>query len=216
MSVFFLTSLTNTPLQAIIRDLEQSVRMLSDQVKFLSMNVPAAGPSQIREPIGPPPPQMNQGTMGPLPRQANLPPMNQPPAGYGQSHGPYQQQPHPPPPPQQQPPPQQMSMHGQPWFNPSIAAPQASHPTAPPPLSQSAQSMVRSTPPTAQNEEWDETYLAVLGTQDTRQLRELLARSPPEVIMPSNAPSPLSQAVILTIIIHRVGSCWFEIYILRS
>ncbi|KAI0731437.1 hypothetical protein C8Q76DRAFT_793501 [Earliella scabrosa] len=37
--------------------------------------------------------------------------------------------------------------------------------------------MPRATPPTSgQPEEWDDTYLAVLGFQDTRQLRELLAR----------------------------------------
>jgi hypothetical protein len=50
---------------------------------------------------------------------------------------------------------------------------------------------------------WDDTYLAVLGTQDTRQLRELLSRSNPEVIMPLKGQPPLSQAVILTLV-HRV------------
>jgi hypothetical protein len=54
-------------------------------------------------------------------------------------------------------------------------------------------------------ENWDETYVEVLGTQDPRQLRELLARSNPEVIMPLNAHGPLSQAVVLTLI-HRVCS----------
>lgn len=62
---------------------------------------------------------------------------------------------------------------------------------------------MRSTPP-AQTEEWDDTYLAVLGTQDIRQLRELLAQSNPDVVMPSNGPSPLSQAVVLTLV-HRVS-----------
>jgi hypothetical protein len=50
---------------------------------------------------------------------------------------------------------------------------------------------------------WDDTYLAVLGTQDLRPLRELLARSNPEIVMPLKGPSPLSQAVILTLV-HRV------------
>lgn len=63
---------------------------------------------------------------------------------------------------------------------------------------------VHHTPP-AQIEDWDQTYLDVLSTQDPRQLRELLGRSNPEVIMPLNGPSPLSQAVILTIV-HKVGS----------
>ncbi|KAI0306774.1 hypothetical protein B0F90DRAFT_1808391 [Multifurca ochricompacta] len=72
---------------------------------------------------------------------------------------------------------------------------QASHPALPPPTQQ--------TPP-APSEEWDDTYLAVLGTQDLRQLRELLARSNPEVVMPLKGSSPLSQAVILTLV-HRLA-----------
>lgn len=46
--------------------------------------------------------------------------------------------------------------------------------------------------------------MSVLGGQDLRQLRELLARSNPEVILPSSGKGPLSQAVVLTLI-HRVG-----------
>lgn len=38
-----------------------------------------------------------------------------------------------------------------------------------------------------------------------RQLRELLARSNPEVILPSSGKGPLSQAVVLTLI-HRLAS----------
>ena len=56
----------------------------------------------------------------------------------------------------------------------------------------------------AQMEEWDDSYLAVLGTQDLGQLRGLLTRSDPEVVMPLNATPPLSQAVILTLI-HRLA-----------
>lgn len=37
---------------------------------------------------------------------------------------------------------------------------------------------------------WDDTYLTMLGTQDLRQLRELLARSNPEVVMPLKEQSP--------------------------
>jgi hypothetical protein len=51
---------------------------------------------------------------------------------------------------------------------------------------------------------WDDTYLNVLGTQDLRQLRELMARSNPEVVMPLKGQSPLSQAVILTLV-HRLA-----------
>ena len=64
--------------------------------------------------------------------------------------------------------------------------------------------MPRATPPASgQSEEWDDAYLAVLGSQDVRQLRELLSRSNPEIVMPLNGPSPLSQAVMLTLV-HRV------------
>jgi len=45
----------------------------------------------------------------------------------------------------------------------------------------------------------------VLGTQDPRQLRELLSRSNPDVIMPLKGSPPLSQAVILTLV-HRLSS----------
>lgn len=96
-------------------------------------------------------------------------------------------------PPQQ--PPQQSGMQG-PWFPSGIPAPQASHPALPPPTQQ--------TPPAPPEEMWDDTYLNVLGTQDTRQLRELLARSNPDVVMPLKGQSPLSQAVILTLV-HRVS-----------
>lgn len=153
-------------------------------------NRSSPGPSSSSSML--PPTQLSQ-----LLRQPNLqpPPMNQQ-SGY-QQHT-FQQ-----PPPQQQQQ-QQPPMHG-PWFGPNIVAPQASHPTAPPPLPQQ-NNMSRATPPTSgQPEEWDDAYLAVLGSQDTRQLRELLARSNPELIMPLNGPSPLSQAVMLTLV-HRVGS----------
>jgi hypothetical protein len=44
---------------------------------------------------------------------------------------------------------------------------------------------------------------AVLGTQDVRQLHELLARSNPEVDMPLKGSSPLSQALMVALM-HRV------------
>jgi len=54
-------------------------------------------------------------------------------------------------------------------------------------------------------EEWDDTYLAVLGTQDPRQLRELLSRSNPEIVLPLKGSGPLSQAVVLTLL-HRLAA----------
>ncbi|RPD65999.1 hypothetical protein L226DRAFT_550158 [Lentinus tigrinus ALCF2SS1-7] len=184
--------------ESVIRDLEQSVRVLSDQIKYL-MNHPSPssfGHMQNRSSPGPssaglvPSQQLSQL----LARQPNMAPLNQP-SGY-QPHASFQQ---PPPQPQQAP-----AMHG-PWFGPNIAAPQASHPTAPPPIPQQ-QALPRATPPASgQSEEWDDAYLAVLGSQDIRQLRELLSRSNPEIVMPLNAPTPLSQAVMLTLV-HRLST----------
>ena len=94
-------------------------------------------------------------------------------------------------------------LHGA-WFGQGgIAAPQASHPAAPPPPPAPHAPLVQRTPP-SKTEDWDEMYLAVLGSQDSRQLRELLGRSNPEIVMPLNGPGPLSQAVVLTLL-HRVS-----------
>jgi hypothetical protein len=155
--------------------------MLSDQVKFLSLNMPshlhqsrsspaASSSTQSQTTMVNPPQYRHAGHPSATTQVAQ--------SNYPQTYGPYQ-------------PP----IHGPSWFNTGIVAPQASHPTAPPP--------VQSHTPPAPSEEWDDTYLSVLGTQDLRQLRELLARSNPEVTMPMNGTPPLSQAVILTLV-HRV------------
>jgi hypothetical protein len=161
------------------------------------MNAPSAvGPLhhqlQGHNSPGPNNQHQNTNTMGSQHlRSQNLPPVNQPQTNYAQTHGAFN-------PPQQNPPP---VLHGA-WFaQTGIAAPQASHPAAPPPPPPPP--LNQRTPPT-KSEDWDETYLAVLGTQDSRQLRELLARSNPELVMPLNGTGPLSQAVILTLL-HRVS-----------
>ncbi|KAH9079187.1 hypothetical protein EDB83DRAFT_2341178 [Lactarius deliciosus] len=165
--------------ETMIRELEQSVRTLSEQIKFLSINT--GTPLQQPQVRGSPGPSTGPGTMVSFGQQQAFrhpaPPVNIP-----QMYGP--------PPPQ----PPQQAMQGS-WFPSGIPAPQASHPALPPPTQQ--------TPP-APSEEWDDTYLAVLGTQDTRQLRELLARSNPEIVMPLKGSPPLSQAVILTLV-HRLA-----------
>lgn len=172
-------------LQSLIRDLEHSVRVLSDQVKFLTMN--ATNPHHRLPTTTSPVSTISSIPSQSLHRQPNLQTAtqsaytSQPLSGYTQ---------------QTQAPP----IHGSWYSSPNIAAPQASHPIAPPPPPPPPSSQ-RSPP--AQSEEWDDTYLAVLGTQDSKQLRELLARSNPEIVMPLNAPGPLSQAVILTLL-HRV------------
>ena len=180
----------------VIRDLEQTVKMLSEQVKYMSLNNSVSNtPSHLlpsRSSPAPPAPtnqQQQSGLAGvnQYRHPAQLPAQLPQQSGYSQQHGGYQQ-PLPPPP---------VLHSSQPWFNTNIAAPQASHPTAPPP--------VQTHTPPAPTEEWDESYLAVLSTQDLRQLRELLARSNPEVIMPLNSTPPLSQAVILTLV-HRLAA----------
>jgi hypothetical protein len=165
----------------MIRELEQSVRTLSEQIKFLSINT---GMSLQQPPMrNSPAPVSGANPMASFGQQQTFrhagPPVNVP-----QIYGP------PPPPPAQQ-----SGMQGS-WFSSGLPAPQASHPALPPPTQQ--------TPPAPSEEMWDDTYLAVLGTQDLRPLRELLARSNPEVVMPLKGQSPLSQAVILTLV-HRVS-----------
>ena len=92
---------------------------------------------------------------------------------------------------------QQPGMQGQ-WFSPGATglpalSPQAPYPALPPPTQQ--------TPSTPM---WDDTYAALLGTQDTRQLHELLARLNPEVVMPLEGQSPLSQGVMILTLVHTV------------
>jgi len=167
--------------ESMIRELEQSVRALSDQIKFLSIN--SGPPLQQPQARNSPGPVASTSTMVSFSQQPSFrhPPL---PVNVSQMYGP---------PPQQ--PPQQPTMQGS-WFPSGIPAPQASHPALPPPTQQ--------TPPAPSEESWDDTYLSVLGTQDLRQLRELLARSSPEIVMPLKGQSPLSQAVILTLV-HRLA-----------
>ena len=179
----------------MIRELDHMVRSLTDQVKFMSMNPPPSSVPTLHHQLqghNSPGPSA-QGTMNSAHlRQQNLPPVNPAPPAYPQS---FQQQSQPP------------VMHGS-WFGSTgIAAPQASHPTAPPPPPPPP--LNQRTPPTTKTEDWDETYLAVLGTQDARQLRDLLARSNPDLVMPMNGTGPLSQAVILTLL-HRVRADGFD------
>ncbi|TDL27270.1 hypothetical protein BD410DRAFT_713619 [Rickenella mellea] len=172
--------------ESLIREMDQSVRALSDQLKFLTMNMPSVVPAPqtgmaTRGSPGPSGSQYGQGT------QVH---MNQPlhrPAAMSQhpNYSPSSYQ-HPPPPPAQ--------LHGH-YYSPGMGS-QAQMPPPPPAVPQQK--------PTQPSEEWDDTYLAVLGTQDLKQLRELLSRSNAEVIMPSSGAGPLSQAVILTLV-HRLA-----------
>ncbi|QRW17722.1 inactive protein kinase [Rhizoctonia solani] len=175
--------------EATIRDMEISIRNLSDQVKALSMAVH----SQTSR-ISPGPNMQSQHI-----RNASVPsPLSN--IGPGPSYGSQQQQQ---PSYQPQPQPQQQSYNQ--WMQPQQQPQQQQPQPQPQPQSQQQPQQQRS-------EDWDDTFLGVLSTQDHGKLRELLARCNPEVIMPSsgNGQSPLSQAVVLTLI-HRLSSTLSEL-----
>jgi hypothetical protein len=175
------------------------VRTLSEQVKFLTMNPPGSGTlhhlQQPQQPHNSPGPTVSHSQANlnqPHLRQQNLPPISQAPPNYTHNQGNFQQQ-------------TQPSVLHPPWFAAGIAAPQASHPaTLPQPPQQQSQPQQERTPP-IKPEQWDEIYLGVLHTQDASKLRELLSHTNPELIMPLNGPSLVSQAVILTLV-HRVSN----------
>nr|GAT59590.1 predicted protein [Mycena chlorophos] len=166
-----------------IRELEHTVRGLVEQIKFLTTSVHpgqfqqqqhnSPGPS-VQHAQGPPPPHLRQNMPPPPPQNYNFPP------------------------PQQQ-------QHGG-WYGPAIAAPQASHPATmpqpppPQPPQQPQQQQQQDRSPPIKADQWDDIYLGVLHTQDAGKLRELLSHTNPELIMPLNGPTLVSQAVILTLV----------------
>ncbi|KAH8117243.1 hypothetical protein DFH11DRAFT_1724294 [Phellopilus nigrolimitatus] len=183
--------------ESLIRDMDQAIRTLSEQVKFMTLNMPTMSamnhPSSIPSRTSPGSSNSafsaGQSPMGQQHhRSNNLPPM-------GPSYPPSYQQAQAPPP---------SSLHNQ-WYGPSLPGTHGVQPVGPPMSQQMTQQSILPPPPAPKTEEWDDTYLAVLGTQDLKQLRELLARSNPEAIMPSNGAGPLSQAVILTLV-HRLAA----------
>ncbi|KAF9001924.1 hypothetical protein BDQ17DRAFT_1357730 [Cyathus striatus] len=187
--------------ESSIRELEHTVRTLSEQVKYLSMNTsgslhhlppsqkaqhsPGLGVTQIPSNIGQPSHM----------RPQNIPPPNNPPPPPNYAHNV----------PSYQPPSQPPPMHSQ-WFGANIAAPQASHPaTLPPTLPSQSQQQQQERSSPIKPDQWDEMYLGVLHTQDAGKLRDLLSRTNPELVMPLNGSSLVSQAVILTLL-HRLSA----------
>ncbi|EUC64992.1 WD40 repeat-containing nuclear protein, putative [Rhizoctonia solani AG-3 Rhs1AP] len=171
--------------EATIRDMEISIRNLTDQVKALSMAVHS---QTTRNSPGPSmQPSHMRGASIPSPLSS----IGQPPSYGPQQQQQQQQQTY------QQPQPQQHQQSYNQWMQPQQQQPQQ----------QSQQQ-----PQQPRSEDWDDTFLGVLSTQDHGKLRELLARCNPEVIMPSsgNGQSPLSQAVVLTLI-HRLSSTLSEL-----
>lgn len=160
----------------------------------MTMNMPQMGhPTPVPSHSSPSSSSSNYVSSGQSPmsqshhRPGNLPPMG-PSSSYQTSF--------------QQGPPQPSGLHNQ-WYGPHL------------PIAQQMVQQAASQPsaaPAPKTEEWDDTYLAVLSTQDLKQLRELLARSNPEIIMPSSGSGPLSQAVILTLV-HRVSGSVVSMHI---
>jgi len=167
----------------LIRDMEQSIRGLSEQVKALTSQVSASTAAHAR--TSTPRSNLTESTtvvsdyshMG----KSSAPPM---PSGNTSFLPPYSQPSSwvnaPMPPPIQQPlgPPPQTLL--------PVNIPQQQHVQQP------------------RHDDWDDTFLNVLGLHDQAKLRELLSRTPPDVAMPSGQPSPLSQTVILALI-HRLA-----------
>jgi len=179
--------------EATIRDLEQAVRGLQEQVKFLTINnasnVAAQHNQHLHQHRASPPviaTSPHGGMSSHLPRNNMSSAYNQTQPSYGQSAG----------------------VNPSAWYTTNQHAPLLSQ--AIPQQQPSAQPTIPTTSSSAaqqdsQKEDWDENYLAVLATQDLRQLRELLARSNPDAVMPLSGPCPLSQAVVLTLI-HRLSA----------
>ncbi|KAJ3889320.1 hypothetical protein GG344DRAFT_51895 [Lentinula edodes] len=188
--------------ESSIRELERNVRALSDQVKFMSMNLTGSALHQIQhqQPVhGSPASGVSQ--------QSGLTQLNQPPANHRQASMQSIQSSSQLPPSYSMgnqassyPPPQAVQPQQQ-WYNHPIAAPQASHPAVPPPPAHPQSQPSPSIPP----DQWDEMYLSVLHTQDTNKLKELIASTDPELIIPLNGTPLVSQAVILTLV-HRLSS----------
>ncbi|KAL5511726.1 hypothetical protein ACEPAH_4944 [Sanghuangporus vaninii] len=178
--------------QSMIRDMDQAIRSLSEQIKFMTMNMPSMShPSSIPSHSSPSGSGTSYLPAGQSPmgqshhRSGNVPSMA-PTSTYQPSF-------------QQGPPPASGVQHQ--WYGPNL--PGQSHGQQQ--VVQQLQAQPVAAPPAPKTDEWDDTFLAVLSTQDLKQLRELLARSNPEIIMPSNGPGPLSQAVILTLL-HRLAA----------
>ncbi|QRV89521.1 inactive protein kinase [Ceratobasidium sp. AG-Ba] len=169
--------------EATIRDMEISIRNLSEQVKTLTMHI-----NQTAR-ISPAPTVSSQHMRG-----ASVPSPLSSTMGPSSSY--------------QQPQPQQSSYNPQPY----PPQPQWQQQPQPQPQSQPQQTQQQQPQQQQRSEDWDDTFLGVLGTQDQQKLRDLLARCNPEVVMPTsgNGQSPLSQAVVLTLI-HRLSSALSEL-----
>lgn len=197
-----------------IRELEHSVRTLSDHVKFLTLN--ANGPMHnLQQPQNrnSPGSMAPQGGLNQMHQRQNPSMPTQAPVGYGHKVTTLQHQVQP----QQLPQvPQAPPIH-QSWYSTGIAAPQASHPATipqpppPPPPQVQAPPQPQSQPQAESkaspevNDTWESIFLPAVLSEDLRDLQILLSRTNADVVMPLDRPGPLSQPVILTAM-HRLAA----------
>jgi len=163
--------------------MDQTIRSLTEQVKTLAVQVNARIPTPRTETAA-----VDYHRQGPASTNSTA-----------SSFMPYSQ-------PQLQPQsqvPAQAQQGG--WVNPGITQ-SIQAPLGPPPQSipTVVSPPIQAPPAPVRVEDWDSTFLTTLGQNDHKQLRDLLSRSPPDVVLPVSQPSPLSQTVILALI-HRMA-----------
>jgi len=178
----------------LIRDMDQTIRSLTEQVKTLATQVNTRSPTPRTETAAVDYSQHHR--QGPGPNNSAPPPS-------------YLSYPQPQPQPQPQSQPQPQPQQGG-WVNPGITQ-SIQAPLGPPP--QAIPNIVSppiQAPAPVRVEDWDSTFLNTLGQNDHKQLRDLLSRSPPDVVLPVGQSSPLSQTVILALI-HRMAMSLTEL-----
>ncbi|KZP27861.1 hypothetical protein FIBSPDRAFT_927841 [Athelia psychrophila] len=77
------------------------------------------------------------------------------------------------------------------------------------PLASIFEASARSLETPGSSEDWDATFSTALASQNPRRLREVLARSNPEILLPGTHTSPLSQIVILGLL-HRLAMALYK------
>jgi len=174
----------------LIREMDQTIRSLTEQVKSLSMQVSQVNARSSTPRTEPTPSEYLQQQHH---RQAAMP-TNSSASSFMPTYA-------------------QPQNNG--WSNNPLP-PAIQQPLGPPP------SLLSSMPPPAQAQapapapapprvdDWDGTFLGTLGQNDPKAIRDLLARSPPDVVLPVGQTSPLSQTVILALV-HRLALSLVEL-----
>ncbi|KAG8865326.1 hypothetical protein FRB96_000216 [Tulasnella sp. 330] len=175
----------------LIRDMDQTIRSLTEQVRTLAMQVQAnsarsATPRTETTAVEYPQQHHRQAPVTTAPSTSSfLPSYSQPQQG---SWG-------------------NPTMNTQPVQSPlgPLLPPPTMASAAPPTQAPApAPAPHRAEPTPHRNEDWDSTFLNTLGQNDHKQIRDLLSRTPPDSVLPVGQVSPLSQTVILALI-HRLA-----------